>query len=258
MRIHNGVPEYVDNVSTTGLCLYDGKVFRCIQNAIDTPLKMIVYGKDETVTLDFPEIRDVHDILGYDGKIFLISTGLNEIFGISAETYEILDRFKFRGKGDAWHLNCLEVHENRLLVSAFGRFRRHRGYKGRTKGAGILFDLLSGKTLIGGFSQPHSPKMIDGSLFICDSEEKTVNRVELKTGERAILEFENYTRGISFSDEHIYVGVSSSRNIAQQSKTSKVIVLDRKSLARIGEIELRFSEIYSICTVPERLELRLG
>ena len=257
VRILNGEPVYVDRYSTTGLCFHEGKLFRCLQNSIDTPLEMIVYAKQRNYSLVLPEIRDVHDILSYDGKLFMVSTGSNEIFEVSAQSFEILDRFKLKGKGDAWHLNCLEVHENRLLVSAFGKFRRHRGYKGRTVKAGIVFDLISGKTLYRGFSQPHSPKIIDNRLFICDSEQRKIHRIDLKTGARRSIEFENYTRGIAYSDKYIYIGVSSSRNIAQELKTSKIVVLDRMTLERLHEIRLEFSEIYSICAMPENFQLSL-
>lgn len=257
VRVQNGITTYIDNISTTGIYLYEDKLFRCIQNTIDTPLKMIVYSKEEKASIDFPDIRDVHDILAYEGKLYVVSTGTNEVFEASAESYEILNRFKFKGKGDAWHLNCLEVYEGNLLLTAFGRFRRHRGYKGKTQGRGIALDLFTGKVLLKGFSQPHSPKIIDGRLFMCDSERKTVERIDVATGYKTILEFENYTRGISYSDEYIFVGISSSRNITQESKSSKVVVLDRKTFDRVDEIELRYSEIYGICTVPDGLELHL-
>ena len=258
VRIQDGVPVSVDNESTTGICCYEDKFLRCIQNSIDTPLKLIVYGKEEPQTLVFPEIRDVHDILAHDGKIYLVSSGSNEIFEVSSESYEILARHKFRGKGDAWHLNCLEVYENRLVVSAFGKFRRHRGYKGRTRGAGILLDLFSGEVILEGLSQPHSPKVIDGFFYICDSEKKGLNRIDMRTRETTVIEFENYTRGISFSDEHIYVGISSSRNIDQESKTSKVVVLDRLTLERMDDIPLEYGEIYGVSAVPENMELDFG
>ncbi len=257
VHIQKGIPTYLDSISTTGICIYEGRLFRCIQNTIDTPLRMIVYGKEGKVSLVFPDIRDVHDILGYEGRLFVVSTGTNEVFEVSAESYEVLTRFKFKGKGDAWHLNCLEAHESSLVLTAFGKFRRHRGYKGKTPGKGIAIDLLTGKIILKGFSQPHSPKIIDGRLFVCDSEKKTVERIDLQSGSKTILEFENYTRGISFSDEYIFVGVSSSRNIARESKSSKVVVLNRKTLERMHEIELRYSEIYSICTVPFNLKLAL-
>lgn len=253
--IRNGTPVYVDAVDTTGICFHRDKLFRCIQNTKDTPLKIVVYAKRGSTRLVFPEIRDVHDIMSYDGRLFLVSTGSNQIFEVSPNNYGVLQRHKLRGKGDAWHLNCLEVYQNRVIVSAFGKFRRHRGYKGKTQGAGIVFDLLTGKTLLKGLSQPHSPQVIDGRLFICNSEEKTVHCIDPDSGSKTVLEFENYTRGIACSDDHIYVGISSSRNIAQESKHSKIAVLSRNTLERIGEVRLECPEIYNISAIPGDTEL---
>lgn len=254
VRVKNGLPIYIDNESTTGICMHGGRLFRCIQNTKDTPLKMIVYGRHGTTKLVFPEIRDVHDIMSHNGRLFLVSTGSNEIFEVSPDSYEILTRYRMKGKGDAWHLNCLGVYHGRVVVSAFGKFRRHRGYKGRTAGAGMLFDLVTGRVLFKGFSQAHSPHIIDDHLFICNSEEKTVHRIDIETGVRTILEFENYTRGIAVSDEHICVGISSSRNVVQENMQSKIAVLERRTLERIDEIRLDFSEIYTLISFPEDLE----
>lgn len=256
-RIQDGIPTYIDSISTTGICVYEDRLFRCIQNSIDTPLKMVVYSRQGKASVELPDIRDVHDILAYDGKLFVVSTGTNEVFELSADSYEVINRFKFKGKGDAWHLNCLEVYDGSLLLTAFGKFRRHRGYKGKTTGKGIALDLFTGKIILKGLSQPHSPKIIDGKLFMCDSEKKTVERIDLETESRTSIEFDNYTRGIAFSGEYIFVGISSSRNIEQETKSSKVVVLDRKTLERVSEIHLRYAEIYSICNVPDNLELDL-
>ena len=255
VRIHDDIPTFINRVDTTGICFYEGRVFRCIQNTIDTPLHMIIYDEGRIQSLVFPEIRDVHDIIGFDGRLFVVSTGANEIFEISAERLQILNRVRMKGKGDAWHLNCLEVYQNRLIVSAFGKFRRHRGYKNSTRGAGIIFDYESGKTLFKGFSQPHTPKVIDDSLFVCNSEEKTVLRIDTSSGAMSTFEFENYTRGIAQSESHIYIGISSSRNIEQHSRQSKVVVLDRQTFDRVGEIGLDCPEIYNICPVPAALQL---
>lgn len=253
--VKNGSPINIDTVDTTGICFHKDRIFRCLQNTKDTPLKMIVYGEHGSTRLVFLDIRDVHDIMSHDGKLFVVSSGSNEIFEVSPESYEILDRHKLKGKGDAWHLNCLEVYENRVIVSAFGKFRKHRGYKGKTNGAGIVFDLVSGKLLFKGFSQPHSPRIIDGRLFICNSEEKTVHRIDPQTGSKTILEFENYTRGIADCDRHICIGISSSRNIVQESKYSKIVILERETLERVGEIRLEWPEIYGISTIPAGAEL---
>jgi hypothetical protein len=255
VRIHDDSSTFLDRIDTTGICFYEGRVFQCLQNTIDTPLEMIVYGEGQNEKLVFPEIRDAHDIIGFDGRLFIVSTGTNEIFELSADRLEILSRVRMKGKGDAWHLNCLEIYRNRLIVSAFGKFRRHRGYKNKTRGAGIVFDYESGDVLFKGFSQPHSPRIIDGALFICNSEEKTVRRIDTTTGETTIFEFENYTRGIAAIDNVIYIGISSSRNIKQHSRQSKIVALDRKTFERVDEINLDCAEVYNICAVPASLEL---
>lgn len=33
LRIRKGLPVYIDNESTTGICLHNGRLFRCVQNS---------------------------------------------------------------------------------------------------------------------------------------------------------------------------------------------------------------------------------
>jgi hypothetical protein len=52
----------------------------------------------------------------------------------------------------------------------FGRFTKHRGYKGKTNGRGLVVDLETRKVVVKGLSQPHSLVSDGDNLLLCNSE----------------------------------------------------------------------------------------
>ena len=243
----NGKITYIDDINTVGLCFYKNKLFRCIQSE---PLILIVYEENKTIKYIYQEIKDVHDVLCYQDTMFIVSTGTNEIFEISLSNYKIIKSHKYLGEGDAWHLNCLCIKDDSLLVSAFCNFSNHYSYKGKTKTNGFLIDLKTSNIVLDNLSQPHSPIMIDNLLYVCNSEEKSLIIKDLETNILQTIQFENYTRGITYDEKYIYVGLSSSRNIPQSSKFSTLLVLDKKDLKEINRFNINYDEIYSICILP--------
>jgi len=224
---------YIDDLNTVGLYFYDKKLFRCLQIE---PLILIIYEETKILKLTYPEIKDVHDVACFGNSMYIVSTGTNEIFEISLIDYKVIKSHKYNGEGDAWHLNCLCINNDSVYVSAFCNFKEHYSYKGKTKENGFLIDLNTSKIILSNLSQPHSPIIIDDSLFICNSEEKTLVIKNLKSNKIKKIAFANYTRGIDCDDKYIYVGLSSSRNIPQDSKFSTVVILDKETFNIVDKI----------------------
>ena len=72
-----------------------------------------------------PGLADPHD-LAWDGELLVaVSTLGNAVLWIDSKGV-VVRRWSPPGTGDCWHLNGVAVHEGRVLVTAFGRFARHR------------------------------------------------------------------------------------------------------------------------------------
>jgi len=199
------------------------------------------------------QVGDIHDIRSFEGELLAVSTVTNEISVIEKEG-TISRSTKFPGCGDAWHLNCLDVWHDRLVVSAFGVFDWHRQWKGNYKGQGIVVDVGSREVLWSGLSQPHSPRMLpDGSKCICDSQAQRL--LVDRGGEIQAVDFPNkYPRGLSFGAENLYVGLSQSRRVdmlkAEEAKAGLAVVA-RVDLACTQFIPLPVVEIYDVLVLPQ-------
>ncbi len=237
----------IDRIDSTGLCNYEGTFYRYIRS-----LKLLAGYNESGIksTLSLPEISDAHDILVRDGEIISVSTGSNEVL-VHDFTGKLIRRVQFDGADDAWHLNCLWPHDDKLYLAAFGKFPGHRDWnsKGCT-GTGIVFDIETQEEIIRDLSGPHHPRFIDGVWMVCNSHKKSLRVIEAGGAHRDI-QLGGFTRGICFNDRHIYVGINADRKSATQSAGSRVAVLDRKSLEVVSEIEVPFPEVYDILFVPD-------
>ncbi|MEO6138041.1 MAG: glycosyltransferase [Luteimonas sp.] len=191
---------------------------------------------------------DLHDLLWHGGFIYAVSTECNSVLKLDESLHEI-ERWTLSDISDSLHLNSICFLDGRLVASIFGRFEQHRGYKNATRGAGQVLDVLSGNVLMTGLSQPHSLKVQDGRLWLCDSEAHRLRVFE--NGKQAEeVDLSGYVRGLAFGREDIYVGLSLSRNDASaEGGSASIVVLDRATLVRRGSIDIPAKEIYDVCVL---------
>ncbi|MDD3506735.1 MAG: DUF4915 domain-containing protein, partial [Sulfurimonas sp.] len=244
VQIKKGKSHKIDTSGTTGLCYFNNKLIRSIQHADFA--EFLVYNDDDSyISIIHRELRDIHDLLVFNDLLYVVSTGTNEVVALDA-SYKIQKRYKFDGEGDAWHLNCLVLINDRVCVSAFCNFKEHYNYKGKTLNSGFLVDIESEMILIDKLSQPHSPKFDGEHLYICDSEKKSLKKFDVKNNLINEITFGSYTRGICIDGNHLYVGLSKSRNIDDNSEEAQILVLDKNSFDILGKILIPSSEIYNI------------
>lgn len=191
-----------------------------------------------------PSVDDIHDVMWHGDEMLVVSTGSNEILRLATDG-SLLDCRHFPGEGDAWHLNCLALWDERVVASAFGEFANHRGYKGLTRETGFVFDLDNGERIWQGLSQPHSPLQVEDTFYVCDSETK---RVLWRKGDKeGGISFDAYTRGLAVVGEYLFVGLSLSRNVeAGKRENGSIAVLRRKDHRVVGTLPLPFREVYAI------------
>jgi hypothetical protein len=197
-------------------------------------------------------LYDFHDILVHDDQLYLVSTGTNEVLVLDQEGNEI-KRYAYPGHHDSWHINCLGLWDGKVVLSAFGEFESLRGYKHHSFQKGFVLDIESGVKLLEGLSQPHTPAQHRGKYFICNSEAKQV-LVKDADGNVTSLQFDGYTRGLAFGRNHIYIGLSQSRNIAPGSASdgfARIVAIDSLSFEKCGEIALPFAEIYDLRIIAQ-------
>ena len=242
--LRDGVIERLSLIDTTGMAVAADGVLWARQSNNSNQLRWLRQGGLLTAALaDHP--LDLHDVRWHDGYLYAVSTELNAVLKLDAGLVEVA-RWTLPGEPDSAHLNSICFHEGRLLASRFGDFTEHRQYKNATRSAGQVFDVVTGEVLLTGLSQPHSLTSHGGLLWLCDSEVYKLRsfRDYVQEDEYA---FEGYTRGLAFGAQHVYVGLSRSRNDpGSVLESARIAVLDHATMSRDASIELPCNEIYDI------------
>lgn len=248
-RLDGSGAERLADESTTGLAVARKRFARVLWDDEDPERPTVVIVRDEggERRMTVPELREPHGLLWRGRHLLAVSTIGNAVLWLRRDG-SIARSWRAGPGGDAWHLNGVLAHRGRLLATAFGRFDSHRGWNkpGARDGAGVVFRLSDGRDVLGGFNAPHDPTWLDGRWVVCNSATR-----ELWVGERRV-DLGGWTRGVTYDDRHIYVGVSAHRLLDQDGR-AVVVALDRKSLEEVGRTELPCTEVFALRLVPRAL-----
>ena len=250
--------EQIDRLPTTGLARSGSRVARARFDPTETARtgEILLYGPGGLDRrLSVAELADPHDLAWDEELLVAVSPLGNAVSWIDAEGH-VVRRWQPPGTGDCRHLNGVAVHAGRVLVTAFGRFARHREWAVRNReGTGILLDAASDTVVAVGFSSPHSPRVVDGRLLLCDSGRSDL--VALTPGGRVErrVRLTGWTRGIAVAGDHVYVGESVRR---EEEGSATVAVLTREGLVLVDRVELPVREVYDLLALPRGATRRLA
>lgn len=236
----------------TGLSITSDGLLWCVQTGGSRALREIRAGRLLTMPLAQTPL-DLHDVLqGPDGT-YAVFTETNRVVRLD-DAFRVQEQWGFGEEPDCAHVNCLAWHGGRLLASMFGDFTTHRGYKGRSRRAGRVVDVRSGKVVIDSLSQPHSLVSVGERLWLCSSEDCELRVYGRDFRLERSVALPGYARGLAVGEHAAYVGISRSRNLASDDVgtfTSAVVgVLDRQTLAVLGYVPMPWDEIYDIRLAP--------
>lgn len=114
---------------------------------------------------------------------------------------------------DRCHLNGLAISGKALrYATAFGPYDTPGGWRGVERFRGLLIDVAAQRTLAQDLSMPHSPRLHQERLFVCESGEGAVHEVDRQSGAlRTVARLPGLTRGLAFDGDTMLVGLSTKR-----------------------------------------------
>jgi hypothetical protein len=232
--------ERLDHVPSAGLAVG----LRGIARAVHQPAENADNGEilmERGRRLRVAGLRDVHEVAWDDDLLACVSTLSNAVLWVDRRG-EVVRRWQAAGEGDCWHLSGITVHGGRALVTAFGRFGRHRDWAEQARGGlGLVVEVPSGRVVGRGLSSPHSPRVLAGTLAVCDSA-----RGELRVGSRHVR-FGGWTRGLAATVDGLVVGVSAPRGSRGHAYLAFLRLSD---LALLRRIPLPAREVFDIAELP--------
>jgi hypothetical protein len=248
--LSGGRVEQIDRLPTTGLACSGSRTARARFDPAETAStgEVLLYGPEGLdARLAVPGLADPHD-LAWDGELLVaVSTLGNAVSWIDAEG-EVVRRWQPPGTGDCRHLNGVAVHAGRVLVTAFGRFARHREWAVRPRDdTGVLLDAASDTVVAAGFSSPHSPRVVEGRLLLCDSGRSDLVVLTPRGRVERRVRLTGWTRGVAVADDYVYVGESVHRG---EEGSATVAVLTRAGFVLVDRVELPVREVYDLLALP--------
>lgn len=230
----------IDRLGSRGVDVSSDMVVRSIK--AESHLIATIYGEKTARVVVSEKASNVHDMRILNGKIYAASTGTNEVLQLN-EDGSIAKTWSFGSGKDSWHINGLDIWDGKLVACAFGKFDGDGAYEGKTKGAGLVFEVETQKDVWTGLSGPHTPRSDSkGNKYICDSGSNrlVINR---SVSER-VIEFPGaFPRGLAFGKNSVYVGLN---YLSGQSGNCKIAVLDNSTFEKTSEIQLDIPEIYDL------------
>jgi uncharacterized protein (TIGR03032 family) len=148
-------------------------------------------------------------------------------------------------------------------VTVFGTTDIRGGWRPAKVTGGCLIDVASGEVVTRGLAMPHSPRIHGGWVWLLDSGNGRLVRVDVRDGSiDTVTELPGYTRGLAFCGSLAFVGLSKVRESAtfggvpiavdRDRLKCGVAIVDLAAGRAIGLLEFHtgIEEIFDVKVVP--------
>jgi uncharacterized protein (TIGR03032 family) len=134
---------------------------------------------------------------------------------------------------DRCHLNGLAMQDGRpRYVTACATSDVVDGWRHQRVRGGVVVDTDTGEVVCDRLSMPHSPRLIDGQLWLLESGTGYLGRVDFAAGKFEPVTFcPGYARGLAVTGNYALVGTSKCR----QERTFSDLQLEKNLAQRQGE-----------------------
>lgn len=121
--------------------------------------------------------------------------------------YDLTDRCHLNGLAMVGGIPC--------YVTALGETDTAGGWRTNKANGGLLMDIAANQIVLRGLSMPHSPRWYRDQLWVLESGQGTLARVDPQRGTwQTVAEMPGFTRGIDFCGPIAFIGLSKVRESA--------------------------------------------
>ncbi len=214
---------------------------------------------------------DIHELAwSSDNVLWLVNTKFGTLCTLD-DDHSFIPRWRPHfvtelAPQDRCHLNGLcMVNGQPKYVTTLGETDTPGGWRENKKDGGILMDVDSNEILLRGLSMPHSPRLYQDQLWLLESGEGSIAKVDLaQRSWQTMTKVPGFTRGIDFIGPLAFIGLSQVRESATFSGIPLVDRLEERTCGvwvvniQTGETVafLRFEEgvqeIFAVQILPAR------
>ncbi|MDJ0583089.1 TIGR03032 family protein [Crocosphaera sp.] len=163
---------------------------------------------------------DIHEMNWGDDELWFINTGFSCLCTLDQQN-SFVARWKptfisALAAEDRCHLNGLAMVDGKpKYVTALGMTDMAGGWRKNKANGGILLDIETGETIITHLSMPHSPRWYRDRLWILESGQGSLAKVDLESGKlETLVQLPGFTRGLDFCGPLAFIGLSQVRETA--------------------------------------------
>ncbi len=265
-----------------------GMAVRDQQLAVATKEELVVMAGSKGLAASYPPQPGVYDSLYvpratyYTGEIDVhdMEWGEEGLYAVNTRfscLSIIDDQFSFKPiwspdfvtdltPNDRCHLNGLALENGRpKYLTALGKSDEPKGWRHDVLNSGLLLDYETKEILSDKLAMPHSPRLVNGSLFILLSATGEVVKIDPHSGNyEVVADLNGFVRGLDIYGDYMFVGLSKLRQnssvfrdlpIAQKAVNSGVVIIHIPTMSQIGQITYSASveEIYDVKILPNTL-----
>lgn len=210
-----------------------------------------------------------HDLAWGDAGLWLVNTLFSCLCTLD-DTHSFVPHWKppFISRladEDRCHLNGLALEQGQpRYVTALAETDTAAGWRADKARSGCLLDVQSGEVLSRGLCMPHSPRVHNGSLWVLNSGQGTLARVDRRNGAlEQVEQLPGYTRGLCFFGQLAFVGLSRIRETNvfgglpisehRQSLCCGIAVVDLLSGRTVARFQFLsgVEEIFAVDVIPQ-------
>ncbi|MFT5778191.1 MAG: hypothetical protein ACI837_001147 [Crocinitomicaceae bacterium] len=214
---------------------------------------------------------DVHDIHFGDGVLW----GVNTLFSCLT-TFDINYNFRPKWKPefidglapeDRCHLNGMAFDDKMpKYVTALSATNHKDGWRENKMKSGVLLEVPSSRTILSGLAMPHSPRIINGELYVLESGKGRLLKVDTEACTYEVVhDFGCFVRGMSNKAEILFIAKSQIRStskdfgelaVKENSRKAGIIIFDLNKKEVLGQIEYETTveEIYDVQIIEDYLK----
>lgn len=213
-------------------------------------------------------LNNLHDIDWGQEGLWAVNTEFSCLCTID-------DRFSFRQRwhppfikaitpNDHCHLNGMAL-ENGIprYVSALGSGDAPKSWRNDRLHTGVIVDVPSNEVMVGGLAIPHSPRLIDGKLYVLLSATGELIQIDRHSSAcTTITRLNGYVRGLDYYQGYFFVGHSKVREenakkchypiLEIGDRIVGLAIVDARTGTECGRVEYATSveDIYDVRVLP--------
>ncbi len=213
---------------------------------------------------------DIHDLSWGEEGLYAVNTLFSCLILIN-DSYNFVPYWtppfiKDLKSEDKCHLNGMVMLNNKpKYATAFNQGNSFQSWREGVTTDGVLMDVETNDIIAGNLAMPHSPRFIEGGLYVLLSATGEIIKVDPKTGSYVtVTRLDGFVRGMAYYKDFLFVGLSRLRQnsstfaklkIAEKSNYAGIAIVHLPTGSFVGEIKYHSSvdEIYDVQIMPDKI-----